>query len=125
MAAFDRAGDAEEFQAVGILCRLCLLAFVKAVVSDEMVSVDQARPEMAGFIQWSELIANALAPGSDAEEIRAYLKTISKAAWQVVNWLAQTANASRFDAIMAIEATENVLMAFGAALHNHENRLPD
>ena len=114
--ALDKAEEAEEFQAVGILCRECLLSFVKAMVVDEMVPVGQDRPQMADFIHWSELIANSIAHGSSAEEIRAYLKTISKAAWQFVSWLTRATNATRLDGNMAIEATEYVLMAFGAAL---------
>ncbi len=120
-AALDKAREAVEFQAVGILCRECLLSFVKAVVSDEIVPVGQDRPKMADFIHWSERIADSIADGTSAEEIRAYLKTISQAAWQFVNWLAQAANATRFNGNMAIEATEYVLMAFGAALHRHRN----
>jgi len=90
-----------------------------------MVPVGQDRPKMADFIHWSELIANSIAQGSSAEEIRSYLKTISKAAWQLVNWLTHATNATRFDGNMAIEATEYVLMAFGAALLRHKNGIPD
>ncbi len=119
-AALDRAQEAEEFQAVGILCRECLLSFVKAVASDEIVLVGQDRPKIDDFMHWTGRIADSIAPGTSAEEIRSYLKTISKAAWQFVNWLAQAANATRFDGNMAIEATEYVLMAFGAALLQHK-----
>lgn len=116
LAALERAKEAEEFQAVGILCRKCLLSVVKTIVSDEIIPVGQDRPPMANFIQWSELIANSLAFGSDDEAFHSYLISISKAAWQFVDWLAHTANATRFDGTMAIEATEYTLMAFGAAL---------
>lgn len=119
--ALDKADEVEEFQTVGILCRECLLSFVKAIVSDEMAPDSQDRPEMDDFVRWSELITNSLAPGSGAEEMRSYLITISKAAWQLVNWLAHVTNATMFDGNMAIEATEYVLMAFGAAHLRHRN----
>jgi hypothetical protein len=44
VAALDTSTTAEEFQAVGILCRECLLSFIKVVVTDEMVPVGQDRP---------------------------------------------------------------------------------
>lgn len=123
--ALETATEAEEYQAVGILCRQCLLSFVKTVSSNDMVPVDQDRPKMADFVAWSEFVANAIVQGSGAEGLRSYLKTISKAAWQLVNWLARTANAARFDGNMAIQATEYVLMAFGAALLADKNDDPD
>jgi hypothetical protein len=121
VTVLDRSTQAEEFQAIGILCRECLLSFVKVVVSDEMVPVSQERPRITDFLHWAELIANSIAQGPGAEEVRTYLKTISQAAWQLVNWLARETNAAKLDAHMALEATEYLLMAFGAALHRHRN----
>lgn len=115
-AALDRASAAEEFQAVGILCRECLVSLVKAIVRDEMVLPGQDRPQMADFLPWSEWIADSFAPGPSEEAVRSYLKTISKAAWQLVNWLAQATNATRPDGNMAVEATEYVLLAYAGAL---------
>jgi hypothetical protein len=50
LMALDRSTEVEEFQAVGILCRECLLSFIKTVVSDEMVPVGQDRPKMTDFL---------------------------------------------------------------------------
>jgi hypothetical protein len=116
VAAFTRAETAEEFRVIGVLCRSCLLAFVKVIIRDELVPLGQERPKLDDFFHWSELIANSIAHGSSPEALRAYLITISKAAWKLVNWLMLEANATRLDGNMAIEATEYVLMAFGAAL---------
>jgi hypothetical protein len=49
----------------------------------------------ANFIHWSEKIADAVAPGSSAAELRGYLKAISKATWKYVNWLTHAKNATR------------------------------
>jgi hypothetical protein len=124
-AALAQSTAAEEFQAVGILCRECLLSLVKTIVSDEMVPLGTDRPKLADFLSWSELISNSIGRGSNAGEVRSYLITISKAAWQLVNWLAQAANAGRVDGNMAVEAVEYVLLAFGAALLRQANEISD
>jgi predicted Zn-ribbon and HTH transcriptional regulator len=123
--ALDRADEAEEFQAVGMRCRECLLAFVRAVAQDSMVPNGIERPKNADFIKWSELIANAVAKGSSSDEIRGYLKTLAKGTWQLVSWLTHASNAVRFDGHMALEATQATLAAFGRALLRFERATPD
>ena len=123
--ALDEAEEAEEFQSVGMRCRECLVALVRAVASDAMVLAGQVPPKASDFIHWSELIANSIAHGSSAEEIRGYLKSTSKSTWQLVNWLTHAANAVKFDAFMSVEATENVLTIFSAALIRYERGISD
>ncbi len=123
--ALDRADEAEEFQAVGMRCRECLLALVRAVAQDSMVPNGIERPKNADFIKWSELIANTVAKGSSSEEIRGYLKTLAKGTWQLVSWLTHSSNAVRFDGHMAVEATQATLAAFGRALLRFECATPD
>src|SRR6266487_1243702 len=123
--ALDQADEAEEFQAVGMRCRESLLAFVRAVAKPSMVSEGQEIPKDASFIQWSELIANTIAQGASAQEIRGYLKALAKSTWQLVNWLTHASNAARFDGYMAIDATNNTLAAFGTALVRYERGTPD
>ena len=123
--ALDRADEAEDFQAVGMRCRECLLTLIRAIANEKMVPDGQSPPKASDFINWSELIANTIARGASADEIRAYLKAISKSSWQLVNWLTHASNAVRFDGHMAIDATEGVITAFGAALTRFESGVPD
>jgi predicted Zn-ribbon and HTH transcriptional regulator len=123
--ALDRADEAEEFQAIGMRCRECLLAMVRAVANDSMVPAGQNRPKSADFLHWSELIANTIAQGSSAAEIRAYLKTLAKSTWQLVSWLTHASNAVRFDGHMAVEAAQATLAAFGRAVLRYERAAPD
>jgi hypothetical protein len=81
--AFDRADEADEFQAVGMRCRQCLLALISAAASNSMVPTGEDPPKSDDFIHWSELIANSIASGQSAEEVRAYLKTVAKSTWQL------------------------------------------
>ncbi len=123
--ALDHANEAEDFQAVGMRCRECLITLIKAIANKKMVPDGQESPKASDFIHWSELIANTIARGASADEIRAYLKSISKSTWQLVNWLTHASNAARFDGHMAVDATEGVITAFGAALIRYEGGVPD
>lgn len=124
-SALDRADEAEDFQAVGMRCRECLIAVIRAIANPSMVPEGQEYPKASDFIQWSELIANTIAHGDSAREIRSYLKSVSRSTWQLANWLTHASNAVRFDGHMAVEATQNTLAAFGAALIRFEKGIPD
>lgn len=123
--ALDRADEAEEFQAVGMRCRECLLAMVRAIATDTMVPTGHNRPKNADFVHWSELIADTVARGPSAAEVRGYLKTLAKSTWQLVSWLTHVSGAVRFDGHMAVEATQATLAAFSRAVLRHERATPD
>ena len=123
--ALDLADEAVEFQAVGMLCRECLIALILAIADESMIPEGQEAPQKANFIKWSELIADKIAQGPHAQEIRGYLKTIAKSTWQLVNWLTHSSNAVRFDARIAVDATENILASYGTALLRYESGTPN
>jgi len=54
----------ETFQAVGVRLRECLISFLGETAADELVSEGTQRPKQTDFRAWTELLANALAPGS-------------------------------------------------------------
>jgi uncharacterized protein with PIN domain len=62
--ALDRANEAEEFQAVGMRCRECLLTLVRELAEEIAVPPGEALPKAADFVAWDERIANTVAPGS-------------------------------------------------------------
>ncbi len=127
--ALDKAEEAEDFQAVGMRCRECLIAFVREAGTDDMVPDDQMRPKRSDFIHWSELIAQKVAAGDSNERLRNYLKTTAKVTWEYVQTLTHASNAARFDGEIAIDATGHVLSAYSHALLRQEqhppNRCPD
>ena len=67
--ALEMADEAEEFQAVGMRCRECLLAIVRAVANDSMIK-GRPVPKKADFIHWSEAISESIAPGPREAEVR-------------------------------------------------------
>ena len=123
--ALDEAEEAEDFQAVGMRCRECFVAMVKSVAKAEIVPAGAIVPKRSDAVGWCELIADDVARGSSAEHVRKYLKGISKSGWQLVNWLTHTSDATKADAILAVELTQHVLGAFGTARFRHERGIPD
>ncbi len=123
--ALDRADEAEEFQAVGMRCRECLLAMARDIANDGMVPKEEEPPKGSDFIHWSALIANHIARGSSNSRIRSYLKATAKEAWELVAWLTHATNASRMDGEFAVEATNHILTGFSVALVRFERGAPD
>ncbi|MGA4073539.1 hypothetical protein ACI2TP_19730 [Ralstonia nicotianae] len=124
-SAIDNASEAEDFQAVGMKCRECLLTFVASAPEYVELPDGAVLPKRANFTEWAELIANWAAPGTHSKDIRAYLKQVSGSAWGLVNWLTHTSNAVAIDAELAMDATHHVLEVFSAAVVRKESERPD
>lgn len=121
--ASEEADEAEDFQAVGMRCRESLLAFIQSVATDDMVPEGEETPKKGDFVHWSEHIARDITPNSS--RLRGYLKKSAANAWDLVNWLTHEANAHKFDASIAVDATAHVLDLFGMALVRHERGQPE
>jgi hypothetical protein len=79
--ALDAADEVDEFQAIGMKLRECLLTAIQTLAKPEYLLAGQEPPKRGDFIHWAEQIADAIAPGEKMKETRHYLKTTSKAAW--------------------------------------------
>jgi hypothetical protein len=101
------------------------VAFVRSVATPSMVAAGRVEPKTADFIHWSEIIAETIARGESAAEVRGYLKAVARSTWQLVSWLTHAANAVRYDGTVAVDATYAVLNAFGAALLRYERPVKD
>ena len=121
----DMAQEAEDFQAVGVKCRECLIQFIRSLAKPDMVPPGEAAPQRGNFLSWSELIANAVAGGPSAERIRGHLKAIAKSAWELAAWLTHANAGTRQDAVFVLDATHTVLAAFGSAVIRHESGSPE
>ena len=113
--AYDSGDEAENFQAVGVRLRECLVSFIGETASDDLVPVGETPPQGANFKAWSELLANALASGESNAHLRSYLKKLAVETWEYVNWLTHAKNALRVDAEIGIKAVEHLLGIFTAA----------
>ena len=84
----------------------------------------QEAPKRSDFIHWMELLADQVAGGAHAKEIRKHLKDSANTTWQLANWLTHTSNANRPNAEMVVAATKNLLEAFTMALVSFESKNP-
>ena len=123
--AFDKADEAEEFQAVGMRCRECLLAFIRELTDGSDLLGRDDLPKAGDFPAWNEKIANAIAPGGSAEYIRGYLKTTGERAWRLVNWLTHANNATRNDADLALSATSHVINSYASSVLKRKIAAPE
>jgi hypothetical protein len=123
--AFDRSDEAEEFQAVGMRCRECLLALIREVMDGSDIGHGNDLPKTADFLAWNDRIASALAPGGSADHVRGYLKTTAERAWRLVNWLTHAANATRVDAELALSATSQVINNYALLVVRRKAGAPD
>src|SRR5882762_5726578 len=97
-AAFDSADEAEEFQAVGMRCRECLLALVREAGLEALVPEGTPLPKRGDFLKWSEVIANGVFAGASADRLRGYTKAAAKETWELAQWLTHATNATNYDA---------------------------
>src|SRR5207247_7964292 len=113
--SYDKAEEVGDFQPVGVNCRETLIQFVNSV-ADAMAPAEEVAPKRSDVVGWSELIASRIAGGGRSDYIRGHLKAIAKSAWQLSNWLTHATHATRADAELVLDATHNVLKAFGIAV---------
>jgi hypothetical protein len=115
-AALNAADEAEDFQAVGMRLRECLITFAQDTSDEATVPVGSEPPQKANFKGWADLLAQAAAPGSHGTQMRSYLRVTSREAWDLVSWLAHATNATRADADTAVDAVSHVMQVFSLAL---------
>ncbi|HXN88123.1 MAG TPA: hypothetical protein VN890_02015 [Methylocella sp.] len=123
--ALNKAEEPEAFQSVGMLCRECLIAMVRDLALPEMVPENTDRPKDADVVGWCALIADRVAHGPSASRVRGYLKAISKAGWELVNWLTHAHGATRADGLFAHELAQHILAMFGTAMLRHRQGISD
>ena len=112
---YDAGDEAEDFQAVGVRLRECLVSFLGETTSHELVPDGQEPPQGANFKAWTGLLADALAGGKSNEHLRSYLKKMSAETWEYLDWLTHAKNAIRLDAEIGLKAIEHLLGVFTAA----------
>ena len=114
--ALNKADEAEDFQAVGMRLRECLIAFAQETAADASVPQGSAPPKRGDFKGWAKLIAQAASPGRHGAQMRSYLRAVARETWDLVVWLTHAVNATRADADTAVDATGHVLTAFSLTL---------
>jgi hypothetical protein len=108
----DTAVEAEDYQAVGMQLRECLISLAAALRRRVALGSGVVQPKDADFVGWSAVLMDALCPGATNKELRTHLKTVAKETWQLVNWLTHARNASETAASIATHACSTVVGHF-------------
>jgi hypothetical protein len=112
--ALGTAREAEDFQAVGVRLRECMVSFAEEISSDDLVDDGDDAPKGADVVGWTNLlIAKVLA---DAKAWRSYLRKLTRETWEFVNWLTHAKNARYHDAELGVAAVEHFLSTMSATL---------
>jgi hypothetical protein len=118
------AREIEDYQALGVRCRECLLDTVHAMQEFVAAPVG-ADLQVSNFLAWAELIADASLAGRNQKARRRLLKSTARECWEFVNWLTHARNSHFNDVEAAIEATEQTLGLFTTACIRHLRGVPD
>jgi hypothetical protein len=113
--AFSAAKEAEDFQAIGVRLRECLVSFAAEIANEDLVAAGAEAPKAADVVAWMSLLAGRLASGSSAEHLRSYLKKMARETWEYVNWLTHAKNARHEDAEFGLSAVSHLLASFTSA----------
>lgn len=115
---FNAAQEAEGYQAVGVLCREALMAFVRGQLDDDWeISRGEGRPPDGDFKRWTNIFALNL---TQSRRLRSYLRAISSKTWDLVVWLQHYTDATQWDAEVVLDGTENVLAAYSNVMARFE-----
>ena len=113
--AMTTSREAEDFQAVGIRLRECLVSFGGEIADADLVPEGTTAPLGASVVEWSNLLADRLAPGTHGEQLRSYVKKLARETWDLVNKLTHDKKAGSYDAEIGVAAVSHFLSTITAA----------
>ena len=114
---FDRAIEAEEYQAVGMQLRECLISLIAVLRQRIELPANVEKPQDANFIGWTNTLMDHLCSGKRNKELRKYMKVTSEKTWQLVNWLTHARNANKTASFVAIDGCDMVVGHYIQLLH--------
>jgi ribosomal protein L32 len=123
--AMTTSREAEDFQAVGVRLRECLVSYVAEIADDELVPENTEAPKGSDAVGWTNLLVKRLAPGSSSEQLRCYVKKLVRETWDYVNKLTHDKSAVSYDAEIGAAAVSHFLSTITAvrmrwAAGNHQ-----
>jgi hypothetical protein len=123
--SLDRAREVEDFQAVGMRLRETLLTLAAKLAGLGYQSdASAADLQQGNFKAWASVCAEAVAPGSSAQNLRALLKSLSEKTWNYVAWLTHARSAGRPDAQIGLAAVGETIEMFIVAVNRHKLGMP-
>ncbi|MDN3310535.1 hypothetical protein QWJ90_06300 [Microbacterium oryzae] len=118
--AIESAREAEDLQAIGIVCREAMIAFAREHQTAAWVNQPDVPPRAADFKGWATVFAQSLSSG----RMRRYLSDIADKTWDVAVSLQHDANATVWDAEVLIAATAHLLDVFSTSMVKNKRKPP-
>lgn len=112
--ALTTSREAEDFQAVGVRLRECLVSYVGEVADDDLVPESTEPPKGADVVGWTNLLVGRLAAGASSEQLRSYVRKVARETWDYVNKLTHAKNAGSYDAEIGVAAVSHFLSTITA-----------
>jgi len=106
--------EAEDFQAVGVRLRECMVTFAAEIADEDLVPDGESSPKKADVVGWSELLIIHLAQGSSSEQLRSYGRKLTRETWDLVNQLTHAKNAGSYDAEIGVAAVAHFISTMTA-----------
>lgn len=123
--SLDRAREVEDFQAVGMRLRETLLTLAAKLAGlGYQTDASATDLQQGNFKAWASVCADAVAPGSSAQHLRALLKALGEKTWNYVAWLTHARSAGQPDALIALAAVSQTIEAFIVAVNRHQLGAP-
>ena len=114
---FDRAIEAEDYQAIGMQLRECLISLTSVLQRRVDIPEKREKPQQANFVGWVGVLVDQLCRGKKDKEIRQYVKATSTKLWQLVNWLTHERNANKTASLIGINDCEMIVGHYIKLLH--------
>ena len=111
----DRAKEVQDYQAVGMELRECLLAMITPMKSAVALR-EEDRPKDADFKAWADAFIQAKRPGASFKELRAYLRGNAEKIWNLVNCLTHYQFANEVESSISFGACGTLIGDFSSLL---------
>jgi len=112
--AMTSASHPEDFQAVSLRLRECLVSLVEQLQDDTLIAADGKIPKGASR-EWMGLFSSRMAPGSSESRLRDYLRELGERTWDLAQKVTHRRTAGHLDTEIAVAAVSHLLSTYTAA----------
>lgn len=112
--ALMSASRPEDYQAVSLRLRECLVSLLELLQDDSLVPESAKTPKGASR-EWLSLFAAHMAPGSSEGRLRDYLRELGERTWDLAQKVTHRRTASHLDAEIAVAGVSHLLSTYTAA----------
>lgn len=106
---YERAVEAEDYQAVGMQLRENLISLVGAMRRRIEFQEDVEIPKSADFIGWAKVLLDHLCSGRKNKELRTYVRNAAESTWKLVNWITHDRSANKAASSIALHGCDMII----------------